>query len=100
MTYYGNPTVHPKACLGPLEKGPFTAFKVVIGDVGTKGGIVTDTDSRASREDGTVVEGLYAAGNNSASVRGRTYPGPGSTIRPAAVFGLRTARHMGRRLDP
>ncbi|MEP7764245.1 FAD-dependent oxidoreductase [Sanguibacter sp. 25GB23B1] len=94
--YYGDPTVHPNACLGPLEKGPFTAFKVVIGDLGTKGGVVTDADARALREDGTVIEGLYSAGNNSASVMGRTYPGPGSTIGPAVVFGVRGARHMAR----
>jgi hypothetical protein len=43
-------------------------------------------------------EGLYSAGNNSASVMGRTYPGPGSTIGPAVVFGLRAARHMARRV--
>lgn len=92
--YYGDPTVHPNPCLGPLEKGPFTAFRVVIGDLGTKGGVVTDADGRALREDGTVIEGLYAAGNNSASVMGRTYPGPGSTIGPAVVFGMRAARHM------
>jgi 3-oxosteroid 1-dehydrogenase len=92
--YYGDPTVHPNPCLGPLEKGPFTAYRVVIGDLGTKGGVLTDAESRALREDGTVIEGLYAAGNNSASVMGRTYPGPGSTIGPAVVFGLRAARHM------
>jgi 3-oxosteroid 1-dehydrogenase len=92
--YYGDPTVRPNPCLGPLEKGPFTAFKVVIGDLGTKGGVVTDHESRALREDGSVIEGLYSAGNNSASVMGRTYPGPGSTIGPAVVFGLRAARHM------
>ncbi len=94
--YYGDPTVRPNPCLGPLEKGPFTAFKVVIGDLGTKGGVVTDADGRALREDGSVIEGLYSAGNNSASVMGRTYPGPGSTIGPAVVFGLRAARHMAR----
>ena len=94
--YYGDPTVHPNANLGPLEKGPFTAFKVVIGDLGTKGGVVTDEDARVLRDDGSVIEGLYSAGNNSASVMGRTYPGPGSTIGPAAVFGLRAARHMAR----
>lgn len=43
-----------------------------------------------------LIEGLYSAGNNSASVMGRTYPGPGSTIGPAVVFGLRGARHMAR----
>ena len=52
--------------------------------------------SRSRREDGTVIEGLYSAGNNSASVMGRTYPGPGSTIGPAVVFGLRGARHVAR----
>ena len=92
--YYGDPSVIPNANLGPLEKGPFTAYRVVIGDLGTKGGVVTDEFARALREDGSVIEGLYAAGNNSASVMGRTYPGPGSTIGPATVFGLRGARHM------
>lgn len=94
--YYGDPTVHPNPCLGPLEKGPFTAFKVVVGDLGTKGGVVTDEDGRALREDGSIIEGLYSAGNNSASVMGHTYPGPGSTIGPAVVFGMRAARHMKR----
>ncbi|WP_258236840.1 FAD-binding protein [Nocardioides campestrisoli] len=94
--YYGDPTVRPNPCLGPLEKGPFTAFKVVIGDLGTKGGVVTDTEGRALREDGSVIEGLYSAGNNSASVMGRTYPGPGSTIGPAVVFGMRAGRDMAK----
>lgn len=92
--YYGDPTVVPNPNLGPLEKGPFTAYRVVIGDLGTKGGVVTDEFARALREDGSVIDGLYAAGNNSASVMGRTYPGPGSTIGPAVVFGIRAARHM------
>ncbi|NTW39823.1 MAG: FAD-binding protein [Cellulomonadaceae bacterium] len=94
--YYGDPTVHPNPNLGPLEKGQFTAVKVVIGDLGTKGGVLTDVDGRVLREDGSVIAGLYAAGNTSASVMGRTYPGPGSTIGPATVFGLRAARQMAR----
>lgn len=94
--YYGDPTVAPNPVLGPIEKGPFMAYKLVIGDLGTKGGIVTDVDARALREDGTVIEGLYSAGNNSASVMGRTYPGPGSTLGPAVVFGMRAARDMAR----
>ena len=67
-----------------------------IGDLGTKGGVVTDGNARVLREDGSVIEGLYSAGNNAASVMGRTYPGPGSTIGPAVVFGLRAARQMAR----
>jgi len=98
--YYSDPTVRPNPNLGPIEKGPFTAFRLVIGDLGTKGGVVTDADGRALREDGSVIEGLYSAGNNSASVMGRTYPGPGSTIGPAAVFGMRAGRHMARAAVP
>lgn len=94
--YYSDPTVSPNPNLAPLEKGPFTAFKVVIGDLGTKGGVVTDEFGRALRDDGSVIEGLYSAGNNSAAVMGRTYPGPGSTLGPAVVFGLRAARHMAK----
>ena len=98
--YYSDPTVRPNPNLGPIEKGPFTAFRLVIGDLGTKGGVVTDADGRALREDGSVIEGLYSAGNNSASVMGRTYPGPGSTIGPAAVFGMRAGRHMAKAAIP
>lgn len=92
--YYGDPTVRPNPCLGTIEKGPFLAYRIVVGDLGTKGGVLTDEHARALRADGSVIEGLYAAGNCSASVMGRTYPGPGSTIGPAAVFGLIAARHM------
>lgn len=95
--YYSDPNVHPNPNLGTLEKKPFSAVKLVIGDLGTKGGVVCDEHSRALREDGSVIEGLYSAGNNSAAVMGRTYPGPGSTIGPASVFGMIGARHMARR---
>ena len=74
-------------------KAPYNAYKIVAGDLGTKGGLVTDVDSRVLREDGTVIEGLYAAGNTTATVMGYTYPGPGSTIGPASVFGLRGAAY-------
>lgn len=94
--YYSDPLIRPNPNLGTVEKGPFLAYRVVIGDLGTKGGVVTDADARALREDGTVIDGLYSAGNNSAAVMGRTYPGPGSTIGPSVVFGTRAARHMAR----
>ncbi|MBK8463527.1 MAG: FAD-binding protein [Nigerium sp.] len=92
--YYADPLVRPNPNLGPLEKGPFTAVQLVAGDLGTKGGVVTDPDARVVREDGSVIEGLYAAGNTTASVMGHTYPGPGSTLGPAVVFGYRAARHL------
>ena len=91
--YYGDPRVKPNPNLGPLEKGPFTAVKIVPGDLGTKGGLLTDEHARVLDESGDVIAGLYAAGNTTASVMGRTYPGPGSTIGPAAVFGYLAAQH-------
>jgi 3-oxosteroid 1-dehydrogenase len=98
--YYGDPLNLPNPNLGTVEKGPFTAYRVVVGDLGTKGGVVADEHSRALREDGTPIAGLYTSGNTSASPMGRTYPGPGSTLGPAVVFGMRAARHMARAPRP
>lgn len=92
--YYSDPLVRPNPNLGPLEKAPFTAIELVAGDLGTKGGLLTDEFARVLRPDGSVIEGFYASGNCSASVMGRTYPGPGSTLGPAAVFGHIAARHI------
>lgn len=85
--YYGDPTHKPNPNLGEIAKGPFTAFKIVLGDLGTKGGLLTDEFARVIDTEGNVIEGFYAAGNSSASVMGRTYPGAGSTLGPALVFG-------------
>lgn len=94
--YYGNPLVKPNPNLGTIEKGPFKAFKIYPGDLGTKGGLITDEHARVLRKDGTIIEGLYAAGNNTASVMGRTYPGAGSTLAPAGVFGYLGALHASQ----
>ncbi len=84
--YYGDPTVKPNPSLAGLVQGPYYAAKMVPGDLGTKGGLVTDTAGRVLREDETVIEGLYASGNCSAPVMGHTYAGPGATIGPAITF--------------
>jgi 3-oxosteroid 1-dehydrogenase len=92
--YYGDPRNKPNPSLGPLDKAPFYAVKIVPGDLGTKGGLRTDEHARVLREDGSVVPGLYAAGNVSAAVMGRTYAGPGATIGPAMVFGYLAATRL------
>lgn len=89
--YYGDITNKPNPSLGLVRKAPFYAVKMVPGDLGTKGGIDTDATGRALRPDGSVIEGLYAAGNTSAPVMGHTYAGPGATIGPALVFGYLAA---------
>ena len=92
--YYGDPTNKPNPNLGEIKHGPYYAAKMVPGDLGTKGGIRTDVHGRALRDDGSVIEGLYAAGNVSAPVMGHTYPGPGGTIGPAMTFGYLAALHI------
>lgn len=92
--YYGDPRNKPNASLGPLDTAPFYAVKIVPGDLGTKGGLVTDPSSRVLTSEGTVIQGLYAAGNVSAAVMGHTYAGPGATIGPAMVFGYLAAEHI------
>jgi 3-oxosteroid 1-dehydrogenase len=92
--YYGDPTNKPNPNLGELSHPPYYAAKMVPGDLGTKGGIRTDEHGRALRDDGSIIPGLYAAGNVSAPVMGHTYPGPGGTIGPAMVFGYLAALHI------
>ncbi|WP_019931597.1 3-oxosteroid 1-dehydrogenase [Nocardia sp. BMG111209] len=92
--YYGDPTVKPNPCLAGLVQGPYYAAKTVPGDLGTKGGLVTDPAGRVLREDETVIEGLYASGNCSAPVMGHTYAGPGATIGPAITFGYLAVRDI------
>jgi 3-oxosteroid 1-dehydrogenase len=64
------------------------------GEIGTKGGLLTDRDARVLDEAGEVIEGLYCIGNNSASVMGPAYPGAGATLGPAMTFGFRAVAHL------
>jgi 3-oxosteroid 1-dehydrogenase len=90
--YYGDPTL-PNPAMDTLDAGPYYAIRVEAGDLGTKGGLLTDEHARVLRGDGSVIEGLYATGNTSASVMGEDYPGAGGTIGPSIVFGYVAARH-------
>lgn len=90
--YYGDPHITPNPCLAPIVKPPFYAVRVTPGEIGTKGGLVTDPAARVLRADGSVIEGLYATGNCTGAVMGRTYPGPGATLGPAMAFGYIAAQ--------
>jgi 3-oxosteroid 1-dehydrogenase len=92
--YYADPFVKPNPCLAPLWLPPFYAFKIVPGDLGTKGGMRTDARARVLRVDGSVIPGLYAAGNASGAVMGHSYAGAGSTIGPAMTFGYLAANDI------
>ncbi|MCD6639622.1 MAG: FAD-dependent oxidoreductase [Nocardioides sp.] len=86
--FFANPA------LVPVDQGPFVAARLVLADLGTKGGLVTDVDSRVLREDGTALAGLYAAGNTSASWTGPFYPGPGIPIGSGMVAASRAVSHL------
>ncbi|WP_341643786.1 FAD-binding protein [Thauera sp. SDU_THAU2] len=92
--YYGDVNVKPNPCLAPIEKGPFYAMRMDAGDIGTKGGLLTDAQARVVRADGSPIDGLYAIGNTSASVMGTAYPGAGATLGPAMTFGYIAANHI------
>jgi 3-oxosteroid 1-dehydrogenase len=81
------------ASLGSISEGPFYAMPVVPGDVGTYGGVVTDSNARVLREDGSVIKGLYATGISTASAMGRVYPGAGASVGPSFVWGYVAAKH-------
>jgi 3-oxosteroid 1-dehydrogenase len=50
--YYGDVNVKPNPCLAPIAKPPFYAMRIDAGDIGTKGGLLTDEYARVLRVDG------------------------------------------------
>lgn len=99
---HGDPSVKPNPNLGPISTPPYYAVAMVPSDVGTAGGLVTDAWARVLRSDGSAIDGLYATGNTTASVMGRTYPGAGASIAAAFTFAYIAAHHVfgeARRID-
>ncbi|WP_203803947.1 FAD-binding protein [Mycobacterium heckeshornense] len=95
----GDPGYRPNASIGPLDRAPYYAVKVYPADVGTCGGVVTNEHAQVLDEQDRVIAGLYATGNTTATVMGRTYPGAGASIANSMVFGYVAARHAaGRRV--
>jgi 3-oxosteroid 1-dehydrogenase len=97
--WFGDPTVKPNPNLGKIEKPPFHVMEIVPGDVGTAGGIVTDEYARVLKADGSIIPGLYATGNSTASVMGRCYPAAGASIGASFIFAWIAAHHAAGRND-
>lgn len=93
----GDPTAQPNPTLGPIKTAPFYAVKLHPADIGTAKGFVGDTSARLLRDNGSVIDGLYAVGNDLQSIMGGTYPGPGITLGPGIVFGSIAGRHAAAR---
>ena len=97
----GDATVTPNPCVAPIGRpdgrGPFYAVRVVPGDLGTFAGLRGDAHARVLDGSGQPILGLYAAGNDFASIMGGNYPGGGITLGPAMTFGYIAAHHMAAR---
>ena len=96
--YYGDVNVKPNPCLAPIQKGPFYAMRLDGGDIGTKGGLLTNAHAQVINQSGQPIRGLYAIGNCSSSVMGTSYPGAGSTLGPAMTFGMIAADHLSQQV--
>ncbi|WP_306555215.1 FAD-dependent oxidoreductase [Acidovorax sp.] len=92
--YLADPEHGPNPCVAPIERGPFYAIKVLMGDLGTFDGINTSVVGEVLRRDGSAIDGLYAVGNDRASMMGGNYPGAGITHGPNMTFGYVTANHI------
>ena len=91
----------PNPCMGPLERGPFYAVKVVAGSLGTFAGLKTTAHAQVLDALGQPIAGLYAGGNDMNSMMAGHYPSGGITLGPAMVFGFLAAHHAaGREPSP
>ena len=94
----GDPLHCPNRCIGPIDKPPFYGLAVYASDLGTSGGLRTNAFGQVLRADASPISGLYACGNDMASIMAGAYPGPGITIGPGMTFGFIAARHAAAHL--
>ena len=87
----GDPKHAPNPCLGPIATAPFYAMAVYPSTLGSSVGLKCDADGRVLDAQGAPIAGLFACGNDMASIMRGTYPGPGITLGPALVFAYRAA---------
>ena len=97
--FNGDAANTPNPCLRPIGPGPYFAVAVWPSDLASSAGLRTDANGRVLHRNGAPLKGLYAAGTDAASIFRGTYPGPGTMIGPAIVFGWRAAMDAAGRLD-
>lgn len=88
----------PNPCMAPVESGPYYAVKVVVGSLGTFAGLKVNAQAQVLNSANEPIAGLYAAGNDMASVMGGHYPSGGITLGPAMTFGFVAAHHAAGQL--
>jgi succinate dehydrogenase/fumarate reductase flavoprotein subunit len=97
--FNGDASHQPNPCIGALGSPPYHAIAVWPAEIAVSTGLATDADARVLDAGGKPISGLYACGNDMASIMCGAYPGPGTTLGPAMVFAYRAAMHARRRPD-
>ncbi|CAN1500230.1 putative FAD-binding dehydrogenase [Burkholderiaceae bacterium] len=96
--HLGDADQQPNPCVAVIARAPFYAVEVIPSDLGMSAGMQTDVHARVLGADNRPITGLYACGNDMASVMNGAYPGPGITLGPALTFAYIAAKHAARRL--
>ena len=94
--FLGDADQKPNPNVAPIGNGPYYALKLIMGDLGTFDGLRTDVVGRVLRSDNAPIPGLYAVGNDRASIMGGNYPGAGITLGPIMTFGFITGKHLAK----
>ena len=94
--YLGDPANKPNPNVRPVSERPFYAIKVFVGEVGTYAGLATSAHGEVLDRKGTIIDGLFAAGNDRASIMSGGYPGPGITLGPILTFAYLTGSRLAR----
>jgi succinate dehydrogenase/fumarate reductase flavoprotein subunit len=97
--FNGDPLNKPNPCMRKIGPGPYFAVAVWPSDLASSAGLHTDINGRVLTSERQPIPGLYAAGNDAASIFRGTYPGPGTMIGPAMVFAWRAAMDIAGTLD-
>jgi len=91
--FNGDDAHKPNPCIGPIATAPFYGLEIWPADIAVSTGLSTDANARVLDKAGQPIPGLYACGNDMASIMRGTYPGPGTTLGPGIVFAYRAAMH-------
>ena len=94
--FNGDPENRLNPCLASIAGRPLVAMAVWPADLASSAGLAATADGQVLGTDDAPIPGLYACGNDMASIMAGTYPGPGTTLGPAMVFGYRAAMHAAR----
>jgi len=94
--FLGDPEHKPNPNVAPLDKGPFYAVRLHMGDLGSFDGIDTTVEGQVLDGKGQPIPGLYAVGNDRAALADLAYPGAGITLGPIMTFGYVTGQALAR----